>query len=191
MEREVDMSNKFRYFSDENSPSLEEVLENREKRVEKIKKLENEFPYNTIICFKLNIPGKQKINEAILKIFSYGTYEIEQILRGSIVLSKEERINKTGPELFLVTDYNPIELKEKMIKLEESSSFGRLYDIDLVKNGENITREMLNSGPRKCFLCEKDAKICARNRSHSVDEMIFWIENLIDEHKEDLWQIEE
>lgn len=190
MEREVDMSNKFRYFSDENSPSLEEVLENREKRVEKIKKLENEFPDNTIICFKLNIPGAQKINDAVVKIFAYGVSEISKILSGASVLFKEEKIIKTGPELFLVTDYDTFLLKEKMVELEESSDFGRLYDVDLVKNGENITREMLNYEPRKCFICENDAKVCARNRAHSVDEMILRIENLIEDNKEDLWQIE-
>lgn len=184
------MKEKFKYFTDENIPTLEEVLDNRERRIGKIRELEEKFPNKTILCFKLNIPGAQKINDAVVKIFSYGVSEISQILSESSVLFKEEKLIKTGPELFLVSDYDPILLKEKMVELEEISAFGRLYDVDLVKNGENITREMLNYGPRKCFICENDAKACARNRTHSVEEMILWIENLIEEHKEDLWQVE-
>lgn len=184
------MKEKFKYFTDEDIPTLEEVLINRERRIGKIRELEDRFPNRSILCFKLNIPGEQKINDAVVKIFVYGVSEISQILSESSVLFKEEQIIKTGPELFIVSDYDPILLKEKMVELEESSAFGRLYDVDLVKNGENITREMLNYGPRKCFICENDAKACARNRTHSVEEMILWIENLIEEYKEDLWQVE-
>lgn len=190
MKRAIKMKEKFKYFTDEDTPTLEEVLDNRERRIGKIRELEDRFPDKTIFCFKLNIPGAQKINDAVVKIFAYGVSEISKILSGASVLFKEEKIIKTGPELFLVTDYDTFLLKEKMVELEESSAFGRLYDVDLVKNGENITREMLNYEPRKCFICENDAKVCARNRAHSVDEMLLRIENLIEDNKEDLWQIE-
>lgn len=172
-----------KYFHDKNTPSLEEVLDNREQRIRKIKLLEKKFPELPVICFKLNIPGKEKTNESVIKIFEIGIGDIKSTLgKTEIVFEKQEYI-KTGPEFYMVASINPRELKTKMIYLEENSYFGRLYDIDILYQSKNIDRETINMGPRKCFLCDNDAKLCARSRKHSVDEMINWIENLIDNYE--------
>ena len=178
------MTKKYKYFTKENSPSLEEVLNNREKRIRLIKDLQKEYPFASIICFKLNIPGEQKINDAVLKIFYQGKEEIDSLLNDKILV-KKINIDITGPEYFLATSGDYIKIKKDMVDLEENSYFGRLYDIDLFHNGENITRDMLGIGQRKCFLCDNDAKVCARSRKHSVYEMITWIETLIDSYEGD------
>lgn len=173
----------YKYFTDENIPSLEQVLDNREKRVRKIEFLENKYPENPILCFKLNIPGKQKINESILKIFNIGVDDIKtEFSQDEILFEKKEKL-LTGPELYMVIFQNPLDLKRKMTYLEENSYFGRLYDIDLTYKSKSISRKMINLGPRRCFLCDNEAKLCSRSRNHSLDEMLRWIENLIDNYE--------
>lgn len=182
------MTQKYKYFTKENLPSLEEVLDNRENRISLIKDLQDEYPSSSVVCFKLNIPGEQKINDAVLKIFNLGIDEINSVLNDKI-LYKEVKKNITGPEYFLVVDDDQLKIKKSMVDLEENSHFGRLYDIDVIYHGENITRDMIGIGQRKCFMCDDDAKVCARSRKHSLDDMITWIETLIDSYEGDLWEI--
>lgn len=172
-----------KYFHDKNTPSLEEVLDNREKRIRKIKLLEEKFPQFPVLCFKLNIPGKEKINESVIKIFEIGIEDIRSTLGKTELIFEKQEYLKTGPEFYMVASIDPLDLKRKMTYLEENSYFGRLYDIDILYQSKNIDRTSINMGPRKCFLCDNDAKVCARSRKHSVDEMIKWIENLIDNYE--------
>lgn len=172
-----------KYFHDKNTPSLEEVLDNREKRIRKIKLLEEKFPKLPVLCFKLNIPGKEKINESVIKIFEIGIEDIRSTLGKTELIFEKQEYLKTGPEFYMVASIDPLDLKRKMTYLEENSYFGRLYDIDILYQSKNIDRTSINMDPRKCFLCDNDAKVCARSRKHSVDEMIKWIENLIDNYE--------
>jgi len=63
------------------------------------------------------------------------------------------------------------------IETEESISGGRLLDIDVMnKDGAVVSRELLGFPPRKCFICDKPAIICASRRLHSQQELADAIE---------------
>ena len=177
------MRNDYKYFIVDNIPSLNDVLDNRERRLGKLRYLEANYPDKVIICFKLNIPGEQKINNAIVNIFNIGVDDINSCLGAENLIYEYKIKDFTGPEYFLVAEGNPYDLKMQMIGLEENSYFGRLYDIDLIYNAKSISREELGVRPRKCFLCDEDARVCARSRTHSVNKMISWIEDLIDNYE--------
>ncbi|MDU4715387.1 MAG: citrate lyase holo-[acyl-carrier protein] synthase [Anaerococcus sp.] len=178
------MIEKYKYFTDENIPSLEEVLENRENRIEKIRSLQKSYTNKPILGFKLNIPGSQKTNDAIIKIFKIGLNDIKLNLdKDNILYEKSYKLN-TGPECFMVVDNDEIDLKKKMVNIEDNRYFGRLYDIDINYNGKNIDRKIVGENSRKCFLCNNYAKVCARSRKHSVGDMIRLIEKMIDEYEE-------
>ena len=177
------MTGNYKYFTNENGPSLEEVLANREKRVSKIRFLDKKYPKDPVLCFKLNIPGKEKTNVSVLRIFEIGIEDIKSALDKNDILFEKKEDLITGPEFYLVISIDPLNLKRKMTDLEENSYFGRLFDIDILYEGQNIDRQMIGEGPRKCFLCDNDAKVCARSRKHSLDEMIRWIEKMIDEYE--------
>lgn len=55
----------------------------------------------------------------------------------------------------------------------------RLYDLDVRSKDKVWTRSDLGAPARLCFLCEQDAKSCARSRRHSVEDMLAWIEQLL------------
>ena len=131
-----------------------------------------------------------KINDEILKIFHLGKEQIKKSIASTNILYESSKSDFTGPEYFIVSNIDAYDLKKKMLDIEENSYFGRLYDIDVIYKDENITRKMIGGPSRKCFLCDNDAKACARSRNHSVDEMIIWIENIIDDYQGDLWKKE-
>lgn len=176
---------KLKYFVSGEKPTLEEVLDNREKRRVKINKLIEKYDNSSILCFKLNIPGAIKNNDTILEIFNDGKEKIMgELKRENIKISYiEESIKSTGPELFLSVLSPGVLLKKTMIDVEENSRFGRLYDIDVEDKNGTISRKQLGFNERKCFLCDNEAKICARSRNHTIEDMLFWIEEQIEDWK--------
>lgn len=103
-----------KYFNLGKTPDLEEVLQNREFRREKIDFLKDKYESASILCFKLNIPGPIKYNNIILEIFQIGKNEIlgEINKNGIEILFKEETLKSTGPELFLAVSQTKTDLKK-------------------------------------------------------------------------------
>ena len=164
-------------FLEGSQPSLEEVLQTRENRVRFQGTLAEKYSADTVISFKLNIPGPVKNNESIGKIFAVGRADIFEALAAMKwdILYEKEMILKTGPELFLVVKASLHEVKKVMIRLEEGKALGRLYDLDvfMAENDgiKTISREELNLTERRCLICGKSAKECGRNRTHEISEM--------------------
>lgn len=150
------------------SASLEEILESREWRQSVQNGLTRKYLQAVVVAVKLNIPGFIKSSPLIKSIFQE-SWEIlkENAFESSLFL---ERI--TGPEGFLVFEGELSEIKKKMIAFEESSAVGRLFDLDVIKaDGTQISRTALGFEARKCFVCGKIAKECARQQSHNADEI--------------------
>lgn len=174
-------------FLEGQKPTLKEVLAARENRVRFQEKLLNQYPDTTLICFKCNIPGEVKNNKTIQAIFSLGKEEIMDKFESEktkLLYSKEININ-TGPEFFLIVQESPEVIKEEMMRIEEDTPIGRLYDMDvLYKQTEvlhSLSRQELGKSERKCLICSKSAKNCGRNRTHSLEEMHQKIKNIIEE----------
>ena len=55
-----------KYFKEENLVDLREVLDNRDYRRAVIEKFSKENPAKSVLSFKLNIPGPQKINKKLI-----------------------------------------------------------------------------------------------------------------------------
>lgn len=164
-------------FSVGSIPSLNEVLENREKRVAFIKKLLLLYPDCSIISYKLNIAGPVKNNSFIARIFKIGLNHILNCINNEkLKITSSKAINlKTGPEYFAAISASPKDIKSKMIYIEENTKLGRLFDIDVLymENGDvqHISREMIGYENRKCFVCQADARQCAGSRAHSLSSI--------------------
>lgn len=154
-----------------------ELLDQRELRAAALDELATLFPKDTLLCFKLNIPGPIKNNDLITRIFDHGVERIKEVLPDPTICSLT--VDKTGPELILHLAEDSRLVKEKMIRLEESSPIARLYDIDVLYKGVSVSRETLGIAPRACFICSGPAKVCARSRTHCVEELLEAIEQLI------------
>lgn len=177
------------YLARGSTPGLGEVLSDREKRVQLIEDMKADAPEATVLCFKLNIPGPVKSNPVIEKVFVHGQNEIDKALedKGATVFYYQEIYKRTGPELYVSCEWPARELKEKMVALEEESPLGRLYDIDVEDASGAISRSSIGKEERQCFICDQPARVCGRSRAHSVEEMLVWVEELLEENK-DAWQ---
>lgn len=148
---------------------LIEILKGREERAFEIKKL-NDNNLGTVICFTLNIPGPYKIDDIYYYAFKDGVGELENLLKTSIV---KERAPLSGYEAYFISEMDIKDIKRLALKLEEEHPLGRLFDIDIFhKDLSKISREDLGVSKRKCFLCEEDAVVCSRSRTHSVEELL-------------------
>ncbi|MDD7306080.1 MAG: citrate lyase holo-[acyl-carrier protein] synthase [Peptoniphilaceae bacterium] len=172
---------KIKYLNSGLRPSLAQVLDRREEKQNIINELDRKYNDNASIFFTLNIPGPVKNNSKIEELFSYGKEKIiEEIKKLEInIIYKKEYSLITGPELYLSVFCDEKYLKSQMCQIEDSK-LGRLFDIDVYKNGCFISRREIGVDERKCFLCNKKAKICARSRAHSIDKMLIYIEKIMD-----------
>lgn len=153
----------------ERDASLMEVLDNRERRVQRQNRLLEAFSH-TLICLTLNIPGPRKNNALIASGFRLGRRQLLDVLRSSgiPVLHREEISEVTGCEGFYVVDGPADKVKDLTVWLEDSSEFGRLLDVDvLTAEGGKLSR----STGRNCLICGKPASVCGPARAHSAAEL--------------------
>lgn len=156
--------------------TLEQVLHQRDQRVHLTRQLKEKYPHHSILSFKLNIPGPIKNNETIKAVFNEGlkalpTNSINQVTADYLI---------GGPEAIFVYTISAKDLKLKMVEIEENHPLGRLFDCDV----ESIKRQDLNIPARQCLICDQKAQVCGRSRTHSVDQLINKIEELIGESYE-------
>lgn len=149
------------------------VLDNREWRSRLQDKLKVTNSDKIVISAKLNIPGPIKNNDILQKIFMDGwqTFVAGVECNSQYEMLFAERV--TGPEAFITVDGNLAAVKKTAILFEETYVLGRLFDIDVMANGQadyQLSREDLGFGPRLCLICGKPAKVCAKEQNHTLDE---------------------
>ena len=163
--------------------TLMDLLDARENRVRHQKELLNAYPGAVLVSMTLNIPGPVKDSLRYRKALEAGVHRLKAILTGRCdsecsctILQEEFRPLATGPEAYLVVRGEPLDIKKTAISVEEGSDLGRLFDLDVLIPGENfpqsISRSRLGAAPRRCLLCEEDAKACARSRAHTMDQLL-------------------
>ena len=59
-----------------------------------------------------------------------------------------------------------------MLEVEEESTLGRLFDVDVIDIKYNkLSRANFNRAFRKCLICNSAAFECSRSRKHTKDEI--------------------
>lgn len=156
---------------------LFEMLEQREKRAEQIEDTKERYPSKSILSFKLNIPGPEKNNPQLLFAFEEGLKLLDDL---NIIV--DERLNVTGPECILISNLSSIDLKKKMLKIEDEFYLGRLFDLDVL----DVDRSTLNIKARKCLICNAEAHVCSRSRKHSLDIVLEKIYEIIEKYQSEI-----
>lgn len=162
--------------------TLQDILIAKEKRVEFQRQLLAQYQ-NTLISYKLNIPGGVKDNILIRKIFAAGIEALQQKMQeqDKVFLCEKTFYKQSGPEFFGVLAVSAPVIKEITCEIEEEHSLGRLYDFDVIRsNGQACCREDIGKTGRRCFLCQQPAFVCARARNHSVEEMLAKLQRMYD-----------
>lgn len=170
-----------KFFTGENEVTLEEVLKNRDYRRNIIDKTMEENPEKSVLSYKLNIPGPEKNNEKLRKLFDKGFIKIINLIEKASWNYEIIEIwdKKTGKESILLVEADGKSLKKSTVDLEEESEITRLYDIDVSYRNKDISRSDIGRKGRECFICKGPVSLCARSRKHSVEEMQAYIEKIL------------
>lgn len=169
-------------FKEGKKEGISQVLAAKDKRVAMQQAIFKKYPHQTLVDVNLNIPGPIKNNRYLEQVFKAG---IKALSAGfnhkgfhyQLVAQWDE---DTGAEVFYVLAENSKKVKLACIDFEDHSPIGRLFDADvLIKNQKMaLSRKDLGQPVRKCFLCNRPAKECARSRRHSVRELQAYITKL-------------
>lgn len=162
-----------------------DILESREARRDKQLKLINRYN-NSLISFTLNIPGMIKDSEIYRNIHKEGIKAIIKTLDDQAIniLYNEEIHKNTGSEGYIVVDMDAMDLKKVIVDIEENHPLGRIFDIDIFDfNHKQLSRKDLGSNPRRCLLCDNDATVCMRSKSHTYEELIQRIHDIWKEYE--------
>ena len=154
--------------------SLKDMLDAREHRQEVQRMLLSEH-HLPVISFTLNIVGPVKVFPLALRTFHEGIRLIEtQCHAWKIpIIATYATTSHTGHEYFWAVDGDARFIKENLCLLEDSVALGRLFDIDVIQtDGMKISRTDLGFSTRKCLICNQEAFVCSRARTHSVKELL-------------------
>lgn len=159
---------------------LIDILDSKEARVNRQKELLANYPY-TLISFTLNIPGSVKNSNLYRKIHKEGmSVLLSKLNEMNIPVVHLETIDKvTGEEGFISVDYDSVKTKNIVVNIEDTHYLGRIFDLDVFDvNHNHIGRSDIRKRPRKCLICDKDALVCMRLKSHSYDELVSRVKDI-------------
>ena len=162
--------------------TLDVLLASRDHRVEIQQKLREKHPSNTLVCLTVIMPGNVKRNLSSFIVSHAATTALLNRFEGNIV-DFLTRDLITGYEAYLITSISQHDAKLLACDIEDSHDLGRLFDIDVFDNdGIPIKRETVVASPRRCLLCDNEARFCMRNRSHTTQELTTKINKMVEEY---------
>ena len=166
---------------------IAEFLLDRDRRVDYQEELLRKNQNKTLVTIRINYPGIEKSNYITDDIVNIIYNDIQTYYKKYIVF-KHKYKNKEGIVAHLLFDLDFVNVKKIMINIEEEHILGRCLDIDVytLKNDKviSISRTDLYKKPRKCFICDLDAKICSRAKTHSLEDIKKYFEDVYKEYKE-------
>lgn len=175
-------------FKTGDKQTLSDILANREVREKHKKVLLSKNHDETLISVTFNIPGDLKNNVDITRGFHRVFMDFKHYLeKNGLSISLDEQFSKpTGPEgYFLIDSQESTKIKQICIDYETDYQIGRLLDIDVYQLVDSeiqlVDRMSLQQEPRLCYICAQPAKECARNQTHSIEELRTKINEMFEE----------
>lgn len=164
--------------------TLAQMLEFREKKAQMQDDLRLRHSGAITVALGMNIPGPKKTDEEIVRAFREGCRELRAVLKPAGLTVEDEVVleEAAGNVAFFcvreLREYDRQQLKlAKLVKklavdMEEKHPLGRLFDIDVYDtDGAALSRQQLGVAGRRCLICDEDAKVCGRSRTHTVEEL--------------------
>lgn len=129
----------------------------------------------SLLSVTLSIPGPHKTSDVLERVFDELVDRAVDALDGAATRERTRAGGVSGPELMMLVALEPLELKRRVSAVEETHPLGRLADLDVLgRTGDtlfSVQRTEIGLPPRRCLICDGEAKACARSRAHTVIEM--------------------
>lgn len=136
----------------------------------------------TLISFTVVAPGPVKDSPLTRRLFNAGIGALNQLAQRQAWTIREQLSLDlaTGPEGLMAIAAPADVVKRATIDLEQTHTFGRLWDLDvLAPTGQILSRGDYQLPARRCLICQRPAVLCARERRHSVAQLIAHMEALV------------
>ncbi len=174
---------KGQFEQDKTKALYQQLLAYREKKSHEIIMLQEKHR-EPVVTIRANYPGLEKSNELTRFITAEIQEAFKEIFASRI---KEEELYDTpeGLTQFYSVRGDARTLKENVVYIEQNHPLGRFVNIDVYDYDEDyaVARIELFYEPRQCFLCDKPAKVCRRERNHKSEELIKYMEEKVSEYK--------
>ncbi len=162
--------------------TLDALLQSRNNRHALQQQMMQQHPDCTLMCLTVVMPGSVKRNLYSVVTAQAALTAILDRLGDHITAAKARDLD-TGYEAYLITDLPAQQAKRVTCEIEDSHPLGRLFDIDVMgADGAPISRQAVGGEPRRCLLCDHEARWCMRNHSHTQEELMAHIEKLISDY---------
>lgn len=162
--------------------TLDALLQSRDNRHMLQQQLLQQHPGSTLVCLTVVMPGSVKRNlYSVVTAQAALTALLDHL--GEHVSATCARDLATGYEAYLISDLPALEAKRVTCDIEDSHPLGRLFDIDVMgSDGQPISRQAVGGQPRRCLLCDNEARWCMRNHSHTQEELMAHIQQMVDDY---------
>ena len=151
--------------------SLPQLLAARDARAALERDLLARYAGCTLVVLTVVVPGAEKRTEASLLVARAACAALDKLLAPHC-RHRLERDLATGFEAYWLVDLPQEEAKRRTVELEDSHPLGRLFDADIIlPEGRPLSRTELGAPPRRCLLCDREARFCMRNGSHTREEL--------------------
>lgn len=160
--------------------TLDQLLASRDERHSRQMQLLREYPEKTLVCLTVIMPGKVKRNSLSLTVGEAAASALNDVFADSGICHTEVHDLPTGYEAMFVVGTDAATSKMMTCRLEEEHTLGRLFDVDVINaDGTPMSRTDVGMPPRRCLLCEHEARYCMRNKTHTQEELMAEIERLV------------
>lgn len=159
--------------------TLEQLLRSREDRVRHQADLLGANPGKSLLCLTVQLPGPEKHSPDSLAIGKAGLEALRKAFPGC---EPEVRDLETGFEAYLLSDLPALEAKRIACRIEDTHPLGRLMDIDVIVDGAPLSRGRIGLEPRRCLLCANEARYCMRARTHTTEQLLERISNMVKDY---------
>ncbi|MBR5634580.1 MAG: citrate lyase holo-[Prevotella sp.] len=164
---------------------LQDLLASRDHRWHRQMELLREHPNETLLCLTVIMPGSVKRNRLSLAVARAATEAI-RVEFGDSITQMEERDLETGFEAYVLVSLPTLEAKQTACRIEENHPLGRLFDIDVINpTGSPVSRSAVGAQPRRCLLCDNEARFCMRNHTHSPEQIQAHIAEIVEAYVHD------
>ena len=151
--------------------SLPQLLAARDARAALERDLLARYAGCTLVVLTVVVPGAEKRSEASLLVARAACAALDKLLAAHC-RHRLERDLATGFEAYWLVDLPQEEAKRLTVELEDTHPLGRLFDADIIlPEGRPLSRTELGAPPRRCLLCDREARFCMRNGSHTREEL--------------------
>lgn len=167
--------------------TLHELLTSRDARHAMQTKLLAEHSGKTLVCLTVVMLGSVKRNHQSLCAAHAAVEAMREAFHLNDMSDAEreavltERDLNTGYEAYLITPLPLLEAKRIAVTIEDTHPLGRLFDIDVINtDGIPVARNDIGEKPRRCLVCEHEARYCMRMRWHTQEEIWAKINEMVD-----------